>query len=398
MTSSESTQSDLAAALAQFDRVAANLEKLERVRNQLQDLTPDDIVFGLDTPESEHLGRSFTHIAEHLPPIDGFRVTAVPMSQDAIAQSRFDAWDIGDIEAKFSVERAIEEPARQLTEYRFKFDRARRGLVRDHVMSVTDSIDAVLRDVMATGGLGEWSGEDRWEELGDLVSELDRLVGSLVPGKARWSDLRRHLRFAQSNDLSDIATIDWPSVRAEVEASLYDDREPLPVSVDDLGELVRGHPTGPVSTRLNWSRLSDEDFERLVFDLVRRTTGYENVNWLMKTKAADRGRDIEAYRVVSDPLAGTHRYRIIVQCKHWMQQSVGRTDLITCLESVKLWEPPLIDGLVIATTGRFSQDAVALAEKRNLERQFPAVELWPDSHLETLLSRRPSLAAGFHLR
>ncbi|MCZ7538137.1 MAG: hypothetical protein M5T61_20840 [Acidimicrobiia bacterium] len=97
--------------------------------------------------------------------------------------------------------------------------------------------------------------------------------------------------------------MDWPSVKDEVEASLYDDREPIPVAVDDLGELVRARPTGPVSTRLDWKRLADDDFEGLVFALVRQASGYENVNWLMKTRAPDRGRDIEAYRVVSDPLA-----------------------------------------------------------------------------------------------
>jgi hypothetical protein len=220
----------------------------------------------------------------------------------------------------------------------------------------------------------------------------------MVPGAARWSDLRRHLRFAEPNDLGDIVNLDWPSVKEEVTRGLYDDREPVPVNVDDIGELARARPTGPVSTQIEWANLTAEDFERLLFELVRTAQGYENANWLMRTKAPDRGRDIEAYRVVTDPLAGSRRYRVIVQCKHWLDSSVGRDDLIKCAESVRLWEPPLIDVLIIATSGRFSQDAVALAEKRNQDRQLPAVELWPDSHLETVLARRPSLAASFGLR
>jgi tetratricopeptide (TPR) repeat protein len=90
---------------------------------------------------------------------------------------------------------------------------------------------------------------------------------------------------------------------------MYGNREPLPVAVDYLADLVKARPTGSVSTRLDWSRIDAEDFERLVFELVRRTVGYENINWLMKTNAADRGRDIEAYRVVRDLLAGVRRYR-----------------------------------------------------------------------------------------
>lgn len=391
-------ESDLAGALDEFDRVNANVSKLERIWKEIQEVTPSDVVFGLDSPESEDLVRSFAHIADQLPAIDRFRVDAVPMSQDEIAQNRFDAEEVGEVDASVAVEREIEEPGRQLAEYRFRLERARRVLVRDHVLEVVTHIDQVLRDVAAADGLGQWRGKDRWGELSALVSELDRLVGDTVPGRARWNDLRRHLRFGQDNDLSDIATMDWPSVKDEVEASLYDDREPIPVAVDDLGELVRARPTGPVSTRLDWKRLADDDFEGLVFALVRQASGYENVNWLMKTRAPDRGRDIEAYRVVSDPLADTRRYRVIIQCKHWLERSVGRHDLIDCVEAVKLWEPPPVDVLVIATSGRFSQDAVAIAEKREREREFPAVELWPDSHLETLLARRPSLTATYVLR
>ncbi|MFJ9776903.1 restriction endonuclease [Kitasatospora sp. NPDC101157] len=389
---------DLAAAIDQFDRVAANLEKLESVWHQLGELSPADIEFGLDTPERGNLVRTFSHLAEHLPAIDGFRVDAVPESADAIAQTRLDYWEIGEPAGRAAFDRSVEEPGYQIGEYRYRFDRARSALVRSHVTDVTAMIDDVVRDIDAVNGLGEWRGEDRWEELSSLVSQLDRLVGGQVPGKARWAALRRHLSFQDSTDLSDIATMDWPSVRAEVQSILYDQHEPLPVAVEDLADLVNARPVGAVSTRLAWSRLDAEGFERLVFELVRRTAGYENVNWLMKTNAADRGRDIEAYRVVRDPLAGVRRYRVIIQCKHWQERSVGSADLSACIQTIKLWEPPKIDVLIVASTGRFSQDAVAIAERQENERVLPAVELWPESHLETLLSRRPSLAAQFDLR
>lgn len=390
--------SELAAALDVFDRVEANLEKLERIWQELAGSYPEGIAFGLDTATVDDLVRSFSLVLEELPPIDGFRIDALPLSPDAVAQARFDANEIGELEAKLAVERGIEEPGRQIAEYRFRINRGRRSLVRGHVGDVTSRIDQLLREVDAADGIGSWRLGDRWSELAGLVAELDRLVGQLVPGRARWSDLRRHLRFAQSNDLSDIVSMDWPSVKAEVEAALYDDREPLPVAVDDLGELVRARPSGPVSTRLPWNRLSDEHFEALIYDLFRRTDGYENVNWLMRTRAADRGRDVEAHRIVIDPLSGTRRYRVIVQCKHWLQRSISAPDLSACIESVRLWEPPTIDVLVIATSGRFTQDAVAVAERRNLAREAPAIELWPDSHLETLLARRPGLAAAHGLR
>ena len=192
--------------------------------------------------------------------------------------------------------------------------------------------------------------------------------------------------------------IDWPSVKSEIESRLYEDDEPLPVVTDDLAALVRARPTGPVTSQLPWERLGPDDFERLMLELLRQAPGYENPNLLMPTNATDRGRDVEAIRVAEDVLAGSKRYRVIVQCKHWREKSVGRSELVNCIEAVKLWEPPRVDVLVVATTGRFSQDSVATAESRNHRGDLPTVALWPDVHLEHLLAVRPSIAAAFGLR
>lgn len=389
---------DLSAALDQFDRAAANLEKADRIWDEIQSAIPDGVAFGEDTPELDNLGRSYGQLIEALPAIDGFRPSTQPMSLDAIAEGRLEAWDLSEASVRITWEQTITKPGSELAEYRYRVDHARRRLTREHIVGVMEKLDEVLRDVSASEGVGKWKGTPRWGELQGLVSELERLLGTSVPRLARWAELQRHLHFGEASDLSDIAMVDWPSVRAEVQASLYRDDEPIPVAVDDLDELVKAHPTGPVRTGVDWSRLTPTDFEGLVFELVRQSRGYENVDWLMRTEAVDRGRDIQAYRVLEDPLLGVERHRVIIQCKHWRGRSVGRSDLIQCVESVRLWEPPLIDQLIVATSGRFSQDAVELPEKRNYERLRPAASLWSDSHLEILIARRPAIAAKFGLR
>jgi hypothetical protein len=59
-----------------------------------------------------------------------------------------------------------------------------------------------------------------------------------------------------------------------------------------------------VTTKLDWSVLSDEDFERLIFLLIADTPRYENPQWLQHTHAPDRGRDLSVTKVENDPLAG----------------------------------------------------------------------------------------------
>lgn len=324
-----SGRGDLDHVLGQFERVDSNLGNLEAIWASMQ---------SADAGEHENLVRSFVNLLTGLPAIDGFRIDAVPLSKTEIEMRRFEASEVGEPEANVHIEEQIDAPGRQIGEYRFHLDQARRKVIRDRVAEVVREIDSLV------GPAGKFididpSRED-WDHLATRVAELDRLVSSTVPGKARWTDLHRHLHFGADVDLRDIIHLDWPSVRAEVERHLYDDREPLPIDVDDLGEMVRSRPSGPVSTRLQWDKLNDEGFESIVFELVRTADGYENTNWLMRSHAPDRGRDLETYRVVADVLSGTNRLRVIVQCKHWLSRSVNINELIACLETVQLWNRP----------------------------------------------------------
>ena len=126
--------------------------------------------------------------------------------------------------------------------------------------------------------------------------------------------------------------------------------DPLRVSIKDLSDVVAAHPKGTVSTALSWTMLDDDAFERLVFAIVADAKGYQRAEWLMRTRAPDRGRDISVWRIGDDSLSGPHRYRVIVQCKHWLTKSVSDTDVADTLTKLSHWEPPSIDVLVVATS------------------------------------------------
>ena len=95
---------------------------------------------------------------------------------------------------------------------------------------------------------------------------------------------------------------------------------------------------------------------------------------------------------------GVRRQRIVIQCKHWRTKSINVADVASLRSQMELWQPPRVDVLVIATTGRFTVDAVDLIEKHNQADRALAISMWPDSHLERLLAARPHLIAQFRLR
>ncbi len=391
---------EMTTALSLYDKVEANLVKLERIwsrfEGRLYELTTTD------DPELVVLLDRWDALVESLPPVDGFNFEAKPLLPTEATQWHIDANDIGFLDAKIDFDNALTAPGRELAVYRSRMEQARLRIVRQPVLNIITKVDSILDDVVINYDPAHppamWEGRTRWMELNDLTSTLVRLSGSLVPRKARWNDLQRHLTFAEPKDLFDIVKLDWPSIKVELNESLYDEWEPIPIQMEDLGTITPSDTQTPVSTRLDWSRLTEDRFEGLIFELFRSAEGYENANWPMRTNAPDRGRDIEVYRINQDSLSITRHLRVMIQCKHWLNRTIGRKDLINCIESIKLWEPPSVDILIIATSGRFSQDSVALAEKREIDGTRPLVELWYDSHIEGLLGHRPRIAAEFGLR
>ena len=153
-----------------------------------------------------------------------------------------------------------------------------------------------------------------------------------------------------------------------------------------------------VVAKLRWHALTDDGFERLLFNIVANAAGYVNPQWLMQTYAPDRGRDISAVRETRDVLSGVSRQRIIIQAKHWLTKSVRAEDISNAATQMALWGPPPVDVLVMATTGRFTADAVAWVERHNEHRNRPAVEMWPESQLELILAQMPHLVDQFKLK
>lgn len=389
----------LMAALKEFEATEANLLKLERLWDEIQGLIPQGIVFG-EAPRHEDRCRAFDEVLTVLPTIDGWKPSISLPDLNGIAQDRFDAKDLGMPEAEIAVETAISAPGRELREYRFRFNKTRRALIRESLIETIESIDSALSAVRA--GLNSLLSFEKitgphWETFKKNIAQIDILLGS-DPRPFRWRELQRHASFGQLQDLNDIEKLDWPPIRAALMKDLYADDEPLPVNVTDLGNLVASKPRGNVITGLRWSNLDDEGFERLIFNVISNTKGYENPAWLTKTNAADRGRDLSVSRITVDQLSGTRRQRAIIQARHWVSRSVSLPDVVLIKEQMALWGEPRVEIVIIATSGWFTTDAIQWVEKHDESGEVPRIEMWPQSHLELLLASRPGLVAEFGLR
>lgn len=391
-------------ALRRFDLAEANLAKLDRVWTRMESLIPDSVAFVGGSPEDReyrNLAREFRVLVDALPKIDDWTITAEPYDLNVLAQDRLDALEIGEIGAQVAVDQAAHAPGDQIDEYRHRLSRKRHELVRRRLEELIAEADRALAEAVAASGVISRSDHssartehlDRFERL---VGEVDRILGG-SPRIEAWTRLQRHLNFALGVDLLDINEFDWPEVKRDLRERATE-HQPHDVGVADIGTLVASQPRGSVSTALNWSALDDERFERLMFSVISSAEGYENPDWLMHTNAPDRARDLSVVRVRHDALGGVIRHRLIIQCKHWQSKSVAVKDIASALAEVISWEPPVIASLVIATSGRFTADAVKWAEQHNSSGKRPEIEIWPDSHLERLLAQRPHLVVDFGLR
>jgi Restriction endonuclease len=387
-------------ALGQFDVADANLHRLAGVWGEMRGLIPDGM--GSASPDArryDDLRRAFADILTGLPPIDGWRIAVVPLTLDEILLGRFDAHEAGEVSALVWMDEETFGADGAIDEYRFRLRRARSKLIRPRAAELIGEIDRLIVGLNRRIPADVRPSDDPdWGDLRQAVAEIERLVGPAAQDIARWRDLARHLSFGERVDLSDITEHDWPAVRPQIEAALFTEHEPLPIEVADLGALVDARPEGRVSTALAWDRIDAAGFERLIYNLVRNADGYENALWPTRTNAPDRGRDLSVERVSSDALSGTIRRRVIIQCKHLQASSVTLPDASSTVAAMSLWEPPPVEVLVIATSGRFTTDAIDWIEKHNGRNQRPQIEMWPESHLESLLAQRPDLVAEFDLR
>jgi hypothetical protein len=235
-----------------------------------------------------------------------------------------------------------------------------------------------------------------------LDAALDRcLAAARKHSSARESKPRREEPRGESGQSED----DLSQLEEDTQVSREPSTGPLSAANEDPDPLREAPRLSASDARraiavsqLDFSGLDDAEFERLVFSLLVSSDRWINPAWVTETRAPDRGRDLEVERVVEDELLGTVRQRIFVQCRH-RRKSVTAADCHAALAPIRLWEPPTVDLLIIATSSRFTTDAVQWIASHNADPSArTAFMMWPNSHLEMLLAGRQELISEFKLK
>jgi hypothetical protein len=391
--------------LKTLEAVEANVEKLARLWDEIRPMLPSvgrGTISGVsDEDRYRDRARVFEHIVKHLPAIDGHNLAYCLMDSDVILSTCIDLAELDEITATISYDREVFRQGELLDEYRFRLGLKRRQLIRQSVPDFIEQMEALLKRIQPTAkelaNNADMASEE-WEQLRHTFKAIGALVGSGFERTRAWHNLSRHLHFGLRCDYDDIIQDDWPAVKSALQQQIYSEDDPLPVDTKDLGELIASNPKGDVVTELQWSRLRPEDFERLLFNLISGTSGYENPTWLTHTNAPDDGRDLAVYQVQPDKLVGVLRHRVIIACKHWTSKSVDLPQITTLKAQMSLWEPPRVDCLIVATSGRLTTQAVRWVDNHNQSDSALRIDMWPGTHFEWLLAQRPALIAEFGLR
>jgi hypothetical protein len=236
------------------------------------------------------------------------------------------------------------------------------------------------------------------EHVRAMIDESRRLA----IGASNWSDALEASRLAIDAMIA-IEKLDGQlGERVEAETP-RDSRKPhrqqarTAPDVDLLQPPANSRPAadGRAIRRLDFSGLDPEGFERLIFSLIASDEAWVNPRWLTHTNAPDRGRDLSVERIVTDGLLGSRRERVFVQCRH-TSVSLSANDVEKAATPLRLWEPPPVDVLVIATSARFTTDALQWIDSFNQEGRTEIIP-WANSHLELLLAGRPQIVDDFGL-
>jgi hypothetical protein len=135
----------------------------------------------------------------------------------------------------------------------------------------------------------------------------------------------------------------------------------------------------------DWTKLTEAAFEELVFALISSDPAFGDTEWVYPYANTIR-RDISTVRAATNSEGRCACLRTLVQCRHPVSGQISFEELMLVKEQVALWNDPPFDVIVLATSGRFTDEAQRWAVVHNAASRKPRFELFSRDKLEQMLT------------
>jgi hypothetical protein len=120
---------------------------------------------------------------------------------------------VGEPEILISLSHEMEEPARELVEYRYRLNRARRRLIREAILKIAERVNATI-----DSGPGE--GTEWQQQLLSSLRQVDVLMGSAFERPQEWGALLDELEQTYYGTGAHVYSRMWTTIRERLISGL----------------------------------------------------------------------------------------------------------------------------------------------------------------------------------
>ena len=153
-------------------------------------------------------------------------------------------------------------------------------------------------------------------------------------------------------------------------------------------EGVSAAVTGVADLNLDWSSLSDEQFEQLCYDIIDAHPSYdsETIHKMGHSRSPDGGRDFVVHETLRWPVGQPRKW--VFQCKLVTNgTSLGRTGMLDVGDMLEQYGA---QGLGVMTSGRISPGLDDKLDSICAQRGVK-LKLWSVYEISRVVARNPSL-------
>ncbi len=329
-----------------FDLIEVNLTKSDYIWEKISKYLNGKS----DSEDYEILVQKFYNVIQTLPKIENWMPSPEIHELSEVTKLLIENDEIGDWEFTIDMNKKLFQPEQEIRQYKYLVRKKRHEIIREYIKQYLIEIEKEIERILIDYKDAKNNSTIKDDDIVTIVrnsNHIEFLIGKAKYPK-RWSDFKRHIHFHLKQDFEDIKKNDLPDIWGSLNEIIYHKEEPLHIGIESLDDIEGEEiPSKLVIKSLKWNNLNDDSFERIIYNLISSTSNYENPKWLTKTRAADKGRDLSVDKIVHDDLVDTQRFKVIIQCKHWLSKSLNVEDIIVSKEKIKNLEPPKIEIFIL---------------------------------------------------